>query len=213
MATNPQESFQKFLEELDEYFLQNWKHLTGADIYHFYDAVFKILKEVKGNSNGFTGLSELLIWKIVWHQLGGKFKRVPLANDMLKFQSLDDPRICIGQSIEVSVKGKRRYPDISIYYSDKLTAVVSIKLYLTNGSKTLYDELSKFKELKEGYPDNDIRILLIIYGLSAKGKTQKELDKIESENDWFKYLILNNKQSIMSEKLREYLGLDRIGIV
>jgi len=212
MITAPQKSFNKFINALDEYFKQNWKQLTCADIYNFYNEVFKKLKEVKGNSHGFTGRSELFIWEIIWHQLGGEFDSIPLKkNGLLQFQSKNDAKICIGQSIGVSVKGHRRYPDISIYYLGKLIGVISIKLYLTNGMETLREEELRFKEFREEYPDNDIRTLLIIYsGVPEKGTIRPELEKFKEENEWFNYLVLEEISLIFWKELGISLGLERI---
>jgi hypothetical protein len=40
------------------------------------------MKEFKGNSNGFTGLSEYLVFRLLYHLLGGAFGREAVTKDV-----------------------------------------------------------------------------------------------------------------------------------
>jgi hypothetical protein len=65
-ATSIANMGEKFLKEIDHYLANNYQNLTCNDIHDMYfDFIFKVLKDFKGNSNGFTGLSEYLIFRFL----------------------------------------------------------------------------------------------------------------------------------------------------
>ncbi|MEO0101331.1 MAG: hypothetical protein ABIK84_02925 [candidate division WOR-3 bacterium] len=65
-------------EELDNLIKENWRSFTChqiASIYH--DFLFDMqrgLRGLRGTATNFTGLSEFLIFRFLYHQLGGSFE-------------------------------------------------------------------------------------------------------------------------------------------
>jgi len=51
----------KFLDDVDVYIKENLKNIRCTDIWKLYDDFVWALKDRKGTSSGFTGLSEYLI--------------------------------------------------------------------------------------------------------------------------------------------------------
>jgi hypothetical protein len=119
----------RFLEEIDYFIKENLRTLTCSQIYEFYFRFFYDLKDFKGNSNGFTGLSEYLIFRSIFHLLGGSFSRKNAfgSNWISEFESTDDNNICIGQSIPIRIDHKKIYPDITVHYTGRLRGNCSDK--------------------------------------------------------------------------------------
>jgi hypothetical protein len=153
-----------FLEKIDNFIEKNLRTLTCAKIQEIYNGFFNDLKELKGNSHGFTGLSEYLIFRSLFHLLGGRFE--PSKHKWIReFKSTINHHIRIGQSFPIHIHGKKVYPDITVYHADRLHAVAQIKIYLTGGSKELFNEITKLKSLRDQF--SDMQALLIIFcGLS-----------------------------------------------
>lgn len=199
-----------FLEEIDWFLANNYMTLKCSDIYRIYYQFFQDLKELKGNANGFTGLSEYLLFRFLYHQLGGSFKSKEILHSSLQAFSCNSIRI--GQSIPVNLDAKtKRYPDIVLYLDDKLIDVVQIKVYLTNGLNEIEKEMETLQKLKELNPQ--LRALLVIYGgIAPQGKIKAELDNQKSKKDFFDFLILDGNDNLLNEKLRETLALDRLTV-
>jgi hypothetical protein len=203
----------RFLEEVDSYIKDNLRTLTCSQIRDFYYRFFDDLKDFKGNSNGFTGLSEYLIFRSLYHLLGGSFKRKKASgsNWIYEFESTINNRIRIGQSIPVYIYGKKLYPDITVYNGDILKSVAQIKLYLTHGSKEVYDEMEKLKSLRAQFCD--MRSLLIIYDLSKGSKIINELKLLYDKESWFYFTILKGNEYPLIEVLTNALDLDKFIIL
>ena len=88
----------KYLEEMDKFIAKNYRILTCGDIHDIYFDFLQVLKEFRGTSTGFTGLSELLILRFLYHQLGGSFKihDVPDTDELKEFISESYNNLRIG---------------------------------------------------------------------------------------------------------------------
>jgi len=203
----------RFLEEVDSYVKTNLRRLTCSQIYDLYYRFFYDLKEFKGNSNGFTGLSEYLIFRSLYHLLGGSFKRKKASgsNWIYEFESTVNNRIRIGQSVPIYINGKKLYPDITVYNGDRLKSVAQIKLYLTRGFKEVYNEMEKFKSLRSKFCD--MRGLLIIFDLSKVGKIINELKEFQDKESWFQFTILKENKNLITEVITNTLDLDEFIIL
>jgi hypothetical protein len=198
----------RFLEEVDSYVKNNLWRLTCSQIYDFYYRFFDDLKRFKGNSNGFTGLSEYLIFRTLYHLLGGSFepKKAFGSNWINEFECTVNNRILIGQSVPIYINGKRLYPDMTVYDGDKLKSVTQIKLYLTRGSKEVYNEMDNFNSLRTKF--SDMKALLIIFALSKGGKIINELKEFQDKEPWFYFTILKDNKDLITEVLSNTLDLD-----
>ncbi len=211
MALSPDNipRFVQFLEEVDQYISARYKTLTCDNICAIYFQFFQDMKALKGNSNGFTGLSEYLVFRSVYHLLGGSFEQVKLTNDLYVFDSKRDKGLRISQSTRVDSRGRRLYPDIAVSHARNLLAVCQIKIYLTNGSKTIQAELEKLDYLKKCYAD--LNALLLVFGtVPAKGKIAAYLKTETSKRPWFRYYSLRGDGRVLVDVMKEGLGLSRL---
>jgi len=198
----------QFFEEIDSYIKKNLQTLTCSQIYDFYYFFWEHLREFKGNSNGFTGLSELLVFRSLYHLLGGSFKRIKASrsNWIYEFESNADKGIRIGQSVPIYINDKRIYPDITINNLERLKAVAQIKLYLTGGINEVFNEIEKLKALRANYMD--LRALLIIFELSKEGKIINQLKELKDNLPWFHFDILKQNNDFITTVLTKGLGLN-----
>lgn len=192
------------LKKMDELIAKNYRTWKCEDVFNAYHQFFLTLKDFRGTSTGFTGLSELLIFRFLYHLLGGQFRKKNITKDLKEFVS-DDFRI---GSIPIVINGKRIFPDISIYYRKELIAVIQIKTYLTRGINELRKEVDILKKIKTRNPK--MRALLIIFALSKRGKIVRELEKLRKTNKCFNFLILQENKEPLMQKLQQLLGLERI---
>jgi hypothetical protein len=200
----------EFLQRVDDYLGSNLRILSGHDMWSFYWQFFNDLKCFKGNANGFTGLSEYLIFRFLYHLLGGSFgcERVPASRDLFWFRSIADPALVIGQGTRLTIAGKRRHPDIALFHSDRLLAVCSIKLWLTNGLRTAVEEFESLRKLKALH--SEMRALLVVFSLSEQGEARAELTRMAAANEWFEVLVLRGTEEPLHLALRAALDLDRV---
>lgn len=195
------------LEEIkDKFLLNNVQTLKCSDIFDIYDQfVWRDIKEFRGNSNGFTGFSEFLIFRFLYNQLGGSFKPKPVTDDLLEFESKSKD-IRIGQSTPVTIQEKNRYPDVVIYHLNKLIAVIQIKVYL--GLEEANNTFRTLEKLRAKHPE--LKALLIIFQLSKSGTIFQELQRNSSNYKWFKFFVLKGNSTLFKNKLHDDLGLNRI---
>lgn len=192
-----------FLDDLDVFLADNLDELACSDIYDIYSDFYSYLKVFKSNSSGFTGLSEFLIFRIIYHLLGGSFNKVQISKDLIAFES-DDGTYHIGQSIPIVFDSKKYYPDIVIYKNNHPFLVAEIKLYLTNGIQTLMSDIDKLTEINKHYPN--VKGLFISYNLIPEtGKIYKKLMEEKKSKDWLKHLILAGNNQSIKEFLQEIL--------
>jgi len=196
-----------FVADMDRFIAENLQNLKCKDISDIYSQFSNYLREFRGTSSGFTGLSEFLIFRCLYYQLGGNLERNAVTNEF------SNGNIRIGQSILITMGERRIRPDITIYHSDELTdeliAVIQIKVYLTRGEKEVSNEIKTLKELKEH--NQKLQTLLIIFFLSEKGKIFRALLKEQQKNkEWFNFLILEKNNESLMQKLQHYLGLEGI---
>ena len=195
-----------FLKQLDEYIKANWESITCDYIFKLYQRFFEDLKELKGNANGFTGLSEYLIFRFLYHQLNDSFTPEKYTQEIKYFVG---KHYKIGQSINMIPIGQPKcYPDISLIQkdTDKLLAVLQIKTFLTEGKAEIEKEMMNFSKLKEHCNPALIGVL-IIYAQPSNGPLFKELENIKNANNWFNYIILKNNNGLLCERLHTALKI------
>lgn len=168
--------------------------LTAYDIFTIYFDFFEDLKKFKGNSDGFMGLSEYLLFRYLYNYLGGSFKPV-LLKSVYIFES-QEKNYMIGQNIPLYIDSKTFKPDIIVYKDNEPVLVIEIKIYLTNGMKSLERDINKLKHIHSQY-NNATCLFICFCRISEKGKIYKFLmDEVKS-NNWLNYLILEeNKQNL-----------------
>lgn len=192
-----------FLNDIDGFLETNLDNLTCADIYNIYSNFYMDLKKFKGNSSGFTGLSEYLIFRFFYHIFGGSFKPIQITPDLYEFKS-PNGKYRIGQSIPIKIGNRKFYPDIVIYKNNALFLVAEIKLYLTSGIKDLKNDIEKLSEINNEYPGT--KGIFISYNIiPLKGKIYKMLLDENESKDWFDYLILAENHNPLKTSLEKFL--------
>lgn len=202
----------RYLEEMDKFIKTNYQTLKCDDIYEIYSQFRELLKKFRGTSSGFTGLSEFLIFRFLYHQLGGSFTIHKVTRELKGFISEVHDNLWIGQNIGVEAGGRRIYPDISMYHSKDLLSVIQIKIYPTGGTEEVGREMEKLEQLRTQY--TKLRALLMIYeGLSPTGKIFRELREQKNTKEWFDFLILKENEELLAKKLHQSFNLETIGAV
>ena len=199
----------RYLEEMDKFIKKNYQTLRCSDVFDIYSRFRQCLKEFRGTSSGFTGLSEFLIFRFLYHQLGGSFKIHDVTNELKEFVSESYNNLRIGP-IPFKVGKRRIYPDISIYHSKNLLSVIQIKVYLTRGTKEVDREIEILEELKTRSRYPKLQALLIIFEVSTEGKIFRELEKQKNTKEWFNFLILKENKELLTKKLHQCLNLKGI---
>lgn len=196
-----------FLSEMDNYISQNFRNMTCNEMYNLYFDFFNELKKIRCNSNGFNGFSEFIIFRYIYHALGGNFSVRDCTKDLNKFVSNGDEKFVFGQSIPITIEGKKKYPDISIQYNETPISVVAIKTYLVSGRETINNELINFTTFREKNPKLNA-LLLIFWDVSKRGVVYQELEKLKKLHERNNYLILQNNDKLLLPLIEEYLKLE-----
>lgn len=196
-----------FLEDMDKFILHKYQILKCKDVAKIYFDFFLDLKDFRGNSAGFTGLSEFLIFRFLYHLLGGSFKRNWINKDSVEFVSRTNGGFRLRQSLPLDVNGKKYRPDVAVFQGDLLKGVVQIKVYLTLGRSEILKEMKILKEIKHANPK--MKAVLIIFAkLPSKGKELAELQKQRDKNyGWFDYVILRGNNELLGKSLLKCLGI------
>lgn len=164
-ALNAQKIHQNWLSSIDDEIRINLDELTCQDFLQIYYALFRELKVMRSTSAGFTGFSEYLIFRALYHYLGGDFQNNSfdknLDTQLVQFDS-EKYQIAQGYPIKMS-KNKSIYPDISIYKNqDKnYLRIIEIKLTFGGGSTQLTREVKRFEVLKKC--NENVRGLYVVY--------------------------------------------------
>lgn len=200
----------KFFHMIDQYISKRYCKLTRDDIHRIYFQFSQDMKDFKGNSNGFTGLSEYLLFRLVFHLLGGSFERRQITRDLYEFVSKAGDKLRISQSTPVNEKEKRLYPDIAISYAENLLAICQVKTYLTRGKCEIESEFKKLDYLKSRYAH--LKALLVVFmAVSNKGKILEYLNNETSQRGkWFRYLFLQGDKRVLANVLKEGLDLNHL---
>lgn len=194
--------FNTFLKDLDEFLGDNLDSLTCADVREMYSDFYWELKNFKGNSSGFTGLSEYVIFRLIYHLLGGSFDKRAVSQWLFEFVSKDGI-YRIGQNTSITVGNQKFYPDVIVYKNDNPLLVVEIKIYLTYGIKTLMGDIDKLNVITSEYPG--AKGLFIIYDNMSKGKAFEWLTEEIKLNNNINYLILEENNCLFKNEIENYL--------
>lgn len=192
-----------FLNDIDGFLETNLDTLTCADIYNIYSNFYMDLKNYKGNSSGFTGLSEYLIFRFFYHMLDVSFSPIQITPDLYEFKS-SDGKYRIGQSIPIKIGNRKLYPDIVVYKNNALFLVAEIKLYLTSGIKDLKKDIQKLTEINNKYPGT--KGIFISYNIiPLNGKIYKLLLDETDSKEWLDYIILAENRNPLKTSLEKLL--------
>jgi hypothetical protein len=196
-----------FLTTLDTCLEEKCLTLQCKTVFDTYYDLFDGLKDLKGNSNGFTGYSEILVFRILYHWLEEKkcvsFEKKSVPNS--KVYEFRCKNFEIGQSIPIVVNKKKRYPDIVVKQLGRVLAAAQIKIYVE--TDTLDKEIALFEDLHG--TNRDFKGLLVIYD-SIGEQLKNNIKRSKGTRSWFNFVILKGNPEVLSEKLNTSLGLNRL---
>jgi hypothetical protein len=221
---------ENFLTKLDEFLKKHQDDMTCNDLYELYygggkngdkneKGFFYKLKEFRGTSGGFTGFSELLIFRFLYNYLQEevhcKLKCEGKTEDTKHFVS-ENPKIKLTQGLKIEHEELSCKPDIAVYHEDELKAVFEIKVYPPKGQKTIEAEEEKLTNIRSKFPS--MWALLVVFRCPKGGKAKDELSETEIElkefarkHKWFGYIILEREENTkLKTVLTETLRLDRL---
>ncbi len=188
-----------FLDGLDTYLHDNLTTLAGNDLWNIYDYFWKKVKQYRGNANGFTGLSEFLIFRFLYHLLSRQytFERKPDSPNLFKFCT-PESRYSLGQSVPIRIDRRRVYPDVTLRDGDELLYVLSIKVYLTSGLREIDKESAMFERLKQAGHSRLKYLLLIYSGVPRTGNIRTRLNNLPAG---FNALVLKEHHTPLADAM------------
>jgi len=190
-----------FLSNLDNFLAQNYAQLKCREIHDIYSKFWDDLKRFRGTATNFTGLSEFLVFRFLIHQLGGSFVRTAVTKDTAEFAKGD---LRLRQGLSTGLRSRLR-PDITVFKSGRLMAVIQIKLFLVNGQKTFQEEISNLQSLRS-IGSNDFLALLVIfddYGFPQSLHTV-------TIPQGFSWVLLKNNDNMLHRVLENSLKLSTL---
>jgi hypothetical protein len=201
----------RLLDDLNSYLWERWPTLKCCEVAEICWGFFDDLKSFRDTATGFTGLSEFLMFRFLYHQLGGQFERRSVTKDLWEFRAKADDRIRLGQNLRVEGTMKTYRPDVVLFKDDELLAAIQVKVYAVYGKKTIEKELAKLKDLKERY--RGLRALLVFFhGPPARGKGTEYLKKEAKRAGWWDFLALRENRERLAPRIESILNLKRAGI-
>lgn len=161
----------QWLQCIDLQICKNLSLLTCNDIKDIYFALWCELKHWRSSSGNFTGFSELVLFRSLYHAIGEEFKPIETGDsrDPIKFESENYE---IGQSIKIEVNGKKKSPDIYIKRNNQLISIIQVKIFVDDDSK-IGKEVETFELFKSEFPT--IKGLFIVFNKSGFNKKREEM--------------------------------------
>lgn len=199
-ANEFQKICQKWFQDIDKELCKNIKEFTCNDIKDFYVTLFRELKKWRSNSTCFTGFSELLVFRTLYHLIeqskGEKFNPFVDTKGFVRFES---DNYEIGQSVPITMRnGRYKYPDISVKQKNKLISVISIKISVPNNAY-IDNEIKTFEAFKFEYPE--IKGLLIMFVKADLSEERKE----KAITAGLETLVLQDNNTLICDVMRKFI--------
>ena len=159
--------FKSFFDELDKELLSIDRVHVERKLMGFYSEFWELLKDMSGNSSGFSGFSEFLFLRYLiidlQKQLGLCFKTEELTKDTRKFVAGD---LVILHGCDISKElpyFPSLFPDLLVMQSlenneKKLLAALEIKIYFSN-RQALLGDLERLRTINEKQPDANVYMI------------------------------------------------------
>lgn len=178
----------------------------------YYHDFWDELKRKTGSAQGFTGLSEVIVFIILKELIEreyGELNSTKYSEDTCYFHN---SKFAIGRNLTVDISGTRVVPDIVIWRNppkDKESikkippdGAIEVKAYSVRGEKTIEETINRLKTLKNA--SESFRGMIIFYE-NPSNASKKKLR--EEEDDWLAYLILKQNYDDFVKKLREHFRI------
>lgn len=188
---------QKWLENMDDYVKNNLYRLTCDNVREAYFSLFGELKRWRSNSGGFTGFSEFLIFRSLYHTIGERFEATEtgdIGRDPIIFRSQNYE---IGQNVRITLGDVKKFPDIYVKRNGELISIIQVKIVTGGGEHQIAEEVETFKLFKRFYPNIRGLFISLIKDTFTDQKNQK-LKQIG-----YKTIVFEANNRLISEVLGE----------
>lgn len=195
LARRAHEFCREWLNNIDRHIAENKNKLTCNDIKEIYFSLFGELKRWRSSSSGFTGFSEFLVFRSLYHTIGEIFNAVEtgdIGTSPIIFRSENYE---IGQNVKKKLDGENKFPDIYVKHNGKLISIIQIKIVTGGGGKQIAREVETFKLFKKSYPDIRGFFIVLIKSNFTRDKEQR-LRKIG-----YRTVILEDNKTLISSIL------------
>jgi hypothetical protein len=185
-------AYTNFFDEID--IILEDRELSCNELAQLYWSFSDELMKYRCTSAGFSGFSELLVFRLVLNLLGGLkvFERKQLTTDLCEYVN-DEITVQQNSSFEITSSNAKQYrisPDIAILRDGLLQSVISIKTYLL-GPTALEEELVKIDLIHKEYPQ--LKVLLLVFSSGTSKNCDKILSEFSEDKDWFKTQFLRER--------------------
>jgi len=200
LVREAQELCYAWLDNIDKHIADNINKITCSDIKEiYYSSLFGELKRWRSCSSGFTGFSEYLVFRALYHIIGETFTALEtgdIATDPIVFRSKNYE---IGQSVKIKLDGNKRSPDIYVKRDGNLISIIQIKLVTGGGKSQITEEVETFKLFKKFYPE--VKGLFIVF--IKESFTKEKEQKLRTVG--YQTLILENNKTSISSILKQFI--------
>lgn len=191
---------QIWLKQIDEIIKENLTTLTCDNIKEAYMALFGELKYWRSTSANFTGFSEFLVFRVLFHTIGEKFDKVETGDIAFNPVVFRSEHYEIAQSVNIPlIGGIKRAPDIYVKRNGTLCSIIQVKIGTYSGDSGLNTELKTIKLIRQKYPD--IKSLFIVYDQDCFDERKSQNLKIVG----YDILVMQDNNDIFSDILRKYI--------
>jgi hypothetical protein len=168
------------VEKFEEHIRQNCYTLTCSDVANMYFGFIKAVNHYGGNSENHTGLTEFLIFRLLWHLNINKI----MSND-----------------IRLVSKGSLgpRHPDIIVYNS---TQKPLFSIQVKSNYYKVKEDYNRHLEVLEACPS--VKIVTIAFEVRDL-KHLKHTEKYKSLNNQYKCLILKGNNELIKDALNDLM--------
>lgn len=204
--------FSYAFKEMDNYIKNHIHTITCHEIFEVKNDFYKIIESLCGSTANLTGITELLIFRFMYHALN--------LQDPIENKSVQQGNIClyIGNRY-IGKNGKLQEPDIVIEKNDEIKYLLSIKNRLntispTNNEKisplvqeltlqngvytTSIQDIFRVENIRHGIHSNFNSITIVFSKVPQRHEKSNNL--IEQKFDWHRFLILEeNYNSFLTE--------------
>lgn len=187
----------EWLTNIDSHLKENIGHITCNDIKETYFSLFEELKHWRSSSHGFTGFSEFLIFRSLYHTISEDFKETKkgqVETDPIIFRSKNYE---IGQNIRMKIGGVNKFPDIYVMKNKKLFSIFQIKIVLNGGESQIINEIKTFELFKKFHPNIKGFFVVFIKENFNESKKQRLL------NVGYQPVVLENNNELIFNVFKE----------
>lgn len=214
--------FSYAFEEMDSYIKNNLEMMTCHELFEIKNDFYKTIESLCGSTANLTGITELLIFRFIYHALGMKKpvinKTVQQENSYLnigkrymgKNSKYQEPDIVIEENgtIKYLFSIKNRLNSTSPNNNEKGSPLVQ-DLLLHNGIYTTsIQDIYRIENIRHGV-NSQFKSLTIVFS-EVQQKHEKTNNLIHRRFKWHDFLILENNSNLFLTELKDKLDFKSV---